>query len=142
VAVAGVAGIVGGQEVFGPGDPAPVALSSPALPARGVAKGVALPRGTAVVRREVLLRAGVRRAPRTLRVSCPAGLAVADLLPPAGARLDASYAPGTVVGVARTATIRLRLGGAPARVDRRARVGVLCKRPDATGSLRWSAQGP
>jgi hypothetical protein len=142
VAVAGVAGIVGAEEVFGPGDPAPMALSSPALPAHGVAKGVALPRGTAVVRRDVLLRAGARRAPATLRITCPSDLAVADLLPPAGARLDVSYAPGTVVGVARTALIRLRLHGTPPPADRHARVGILCKRPDATGSLRWSAQGP
>ncbi|HET6505919.1 MAG TPA: sigma-70 family RNA polymerase sigma factor [Baekduia sp.] len=142
LAVAGVAGIVGAEQVFGPGDPAPVALSSPALPAHGVAKGVALPRGTAIVRRDVLLRAGARHAPRTLRIGCPAGLAVADLLPPTGARLDVSYVPGTVVGVARSATIRLRLNGAPPAADRRARVGILCKRPDATGSLRWSAQGP
>lgn len=105
---------------------------------------MALPRGTAVVRRDVLLRAGVRRAPRTLRITCPAGLAVADLLPPSGARLDVSYAPGTVIGVAESATIRLRLNGAPPAGDRHARVGVLCKRPDATGALQWSAaaQGP
>lgn len=142
VAVAGVAGIVGAEQVSGPGDPAPMALSSPALPAQGVQKGAALPRGTAVVRREVLLRAGARRAPRTLRITCPAGLAVADLLPPSGARLDVSYAPGTVVGVAETATIRLRLNGAPVPAERRARVSILCRRPTASGSMRWSAQGP
>lgn len=144
VAVAGVASMVGAQEVFGPGDPAPVALSSPALPAHGIDKGVALPRGTSVVRRKVVIPAGTQRVPRTVRLTCPAGLAVADLLPPSGARLNVSYAPGTIMGVADTAAVRLALSGPAPTHDRKATVSILCKRPDATGSLRWSAaaQGP
>ncbi len=79
VAVAGVAGGVAvAPQIFRAGDPAPVALHSPALPAAGVARGMALPRGTAVVRRTVALRAS--RVHPDLRLGCPAGLAVADLL--------------------------------------------------------------
>jgi RNA polymerase sigma factor (sigma-70 family) len=136
VALAGVAGgMASAPEIFRAGDAAPVALRSPALPAHGVARGTALPRGTAVVRRTVALRAGVRAHP-DVTVGCPAGLAVADLLPPRGARVDAAYGPGTIVGL--SATARVRLSGVPLRQDARATVAILCKRPDAGGSPRWS----
>jgi len=139
LAVAGVAGgIAAAPEVFRAGDPAPAALRSPALPAAGVARGAALPRGTAVVRRTVALRAGVRVHP-DLRLGCPAGLAVADLLAPRGARLDIGYAPGTIIGLSRSAQVRLR--SAPLARPGSASVAILCKRPDAGGSLRWRANG-
>jgi RNA polymerase sigma factor (sigma-70 family) len=136
LATIGVAGgIAAAPEIFQAGDPAPTALRSPALPAAGVARGMALPRGTAVVRRTVALRAGVRAHP-DLRLGCPAGLAVADLLSPRGARLDVGYTPDTIIGLSRSAHIRLR--SAPLPRDSVATVGILCKRPDAGGSLRWS----
>jgi hypothetical protein len=136
IAAAGVAGSVAvAPEVFRAGAPAPVALRSPALPSAGVARGAALPRGTAVVRRTVALRAGVRIHP-DLRLGCPAGLAVADLLAPRGARLDVGYAPDTIIGLSRSAHVRLR--GAPLPAPGAATVAILCKRPDAGGSLRWS----
>ena len=121
-------------EIFRAGDPAPTALRSPALPAAGVARGMALPRGTAVVRRTIALRADVRVHP-DLRLGCPAGLAVADLLSPRGARVDAGYTPDTIIGLSRSARIRLR--SAPLSRDSAATVAILCKRPDAAGSLRW-----
>jgi hypothetical protein len=96
---------------------------------------MALPPGTAVVRRTVALRAGVRVHP-DLRIGCPAGLAVADLLSPRGARLDTGYAPETIIGLSRSARILLR--SAPLRSDSIATVAILCKSPDAGGSLRWS----
>jgi RNA polymerase sigma factor (sigma-70 family) len=135
LATLGVAGgIAAAPEIFQAGDPAPTALHSPALPAAGVARGMALPRGTAVVRRTVALRAGVRVHP-DLRIGCPAGLAVADLLSPRGARVDIGYTPDTIIGLSRSARIRLR--SAPLPHDSTATVAILCKRPDATGSLRW-----
>jgi RNA polymerase sigma factor (sigma-70 family) len=135
LATLGVAGgIAAAPEIFQAGDPAPTALHSPALPAAGVARGMALPRGTAVVRRTVALRAGVRVHP-DLRLGCPAGLAVADLLSPRGARVDTGYTPDTIIGLSRSARIRLR--SAPLPRDSTATVAILCKRPDATGSLRW-----
>lgn len=136
VAVAGVAGgVAAAPEIFRGGDPAPVALRSPALPAHGVARGSALPAGTAVVRRTVALRARLR-VHADVSVVCPGDLAVADLLPPRGARVDAGYAPGTILGLSRGARVLLR--GVPPRHDARVTVGILCKRPDGAGSLRWS----
>jgi RNA polymerase sigma factor (sigma-70 family) len=136
LATIGVAGgIAAAPEIFRAGDPAPTALRSPALPIAGVARGMALPPGTAVVRRTVALRAGVRVHP-DLRVGCPAGLAVADLLSPRGARVDVGYAPDTIIGLSRSARIRLR--SAPLPSDSAAVIAILCKRPDAGGSLRWS----
>jgi RNA polymerase sigma factor (sigma-70 family) len=136
LATIGVAGgIAAAPEIFRAGDPAPIALRSPALPTAGVARGMALPPGTAVVRRTVALRARVRVHP-DLRVGCPAGLAVADLLSPRGARVDVGYAPDTIIGLSRSARILLR--SAPLPSDSAATVAILCKRPDAGGSLRWS----
>jgi RNA polymerase sigma factor (sigma-70 family) len=136
LATIGVAGgIAAAPEIFRAGDPAPIALRSPALPAAGVARGMALPHGTAVVRRTVTLRAGLRVHP-DLRIGCPAGLAVADLLSPRGARVDTGYSPDTIIGLSRSARIRLR--SAPLPRDSAATVAILCKRPDAGGSLRWS----
>jgi RNA polymerase sigma factor (sigma-70 family) len=134
VAVVGVAGVAAGPEIFRGGELAPVALRSPALPPVGVPRGAALPAGTAVVRRTVMVRAGVRVQPE-LRLACPAGLSVADLLPPRGARLNAGYAPGTIVGLSRVATVRLE--SAALRHDASASVAILCKRADGGGSLRW-----
>jgi RNA polymerase sigma factor (sigma-70 family) len=136
LATIGVAGgIAAAPEIFRAGDPAPTALRSPALPAAGLARGMALPNGTAVVRRTVTLRAGLRVHP-DLRIGCPAGLAVADLLSPRGARVDTSYTPDTIIGLSRSARIRLR--SAPLPSESAATVAILCKRPDAGGSLRWS----
>jgi RNA polymerase sigma factor (sigma-70 family) len=136
VAVAGVAGgVAAAPEIFRGGDPAPIALRSPALPAHGVAAGAALPAGTAVIRRVIAVHARTRVHP-DVTFACPEGLAVADLLPPRGARVDAGYAPGTILGLSRGARVTLR--SAPLAHDARATVAILCKRPDGAGSLRWS----
>jgi RNA polymerase sigma factor (sigma-70 family) len=109
---------------LGPGDPAPVTISSPALPGGQVGRGAPLPAGTAIVRRVVALSAGAG-GPSTVVLRCPDGLRVADLLAPSGARLNATYGPGVVV--ARDASVR----------DTRASVAVavLCKRPSGAGSI-------
>ena len=122
-AVAGVAGDRRRRGGLRAGRPGAGRAVEPGAPGARRGQGAALPRGHGGRAARRPAARGVRRAPRTLRLTCPAGLAVADLLPPSGARLDVSYAPGTVIGVARTATIRLRLGGAPGATDRHARVG-------------------
>jgi len=116
---------------LGPGDPAPAALRSPALPGGHLGRGAPLPAGTAIVRTALALHAGA--APPTTTLRCPSGLRVADLLGPSGARLSATYAPGVVVGVSRVA--RILFERRPALRDGRASVGMLCKRPARGGSI-------
>ena len=129
--VAITAGAVGvGVQVFGPGEPAPQSATSRALPSGELAKGGTVPAGTAMVRRTVTLAPGRADAP-TVTLPCPAGTRVADLVGARGA--SASYARGTVVGVSAVATVLVqpRPGSkAPSAV-----VTVLCKRPDASGSI-------
>ena len=98
--VAITAGAVGvGVQVFTAGDPAPQSATSRALPSGSVAKGGALPKGTAIVRRTVSLD---RRRP-TIALACPPGLRVADLIGARGA--SARTRRGTVVGVSRSARV-------------------------------------
>ena len=126
--VAITAGAVGvGVQVFEPGDPAPQSATSRALPQGTLAKGAAVPKGTAIVRRTVPLAGGGS----TVTLPCPSGLRVADLIGARGA--SASYAPGTVVGFSRSArvTVEPRPGGRAAS----AQVTLLCKAPDPSGSI-------
>jgi len=129
--VAITAGAVGvGVEAFGPGDPAPQAAESLALPQGRLAKGGAIPAGTAIVRRVVPLAAD-RAGAVTVTLPCPPGLRVADLIEARGA--SASYAPGTVVGASTAARIVVE---PPAGLrSSSARVAVLCKAPAASGSI-------
>lgn len=123
------AGAVGvGVEVFGPGDPAPQTASSRALPDGRVIRGNAVPDGTAIVRRHVRAERG---RPITVTVPCPKGLRVADLLASRGA--STTYAKGTIVGSSRSA--RVVVEPRPGPPGRTARVTVLCKAPDASGSI-------
>ncbi|MET0600939.1 MAG: sigma-70 family RNA polymerase sigma factor [Baekduia sp.] len=118
---------------LGPGDPAPVTISSPALPGGQVKRGAPLPAGTAIVRRVVALRAGAA-TPTAVTLRCPSGLRVADLLAPSDVRLSATYGPRVVVGASRNARVVLERDRAPAR-GTRASVAVLCKRPSRGGSI-------
>jgi RNA polymerase sigma factor (sigma-70 family) len=124
--VAITAGAVGvGVQVFTAGDPAPQSATSRALPSGSVAKGGALPKGTAIVRRTVSLSGGGA----TVALACPPKLRVADLIGARGA--SASYAPGTVVGVSRSARVVVepRAGAVSGQVT------MLCKAPDPSGSI-------
>ena len=128
VGVAITAGAVGvGVQVFQPGDPAPQAAKSRALPQGSLAKGGALPKGTAIVRKTVPLAGGGS----TVVLPCPTGMRVADLIGARGA--SASYAPGTVVGASARARVVVepRAGGSAAS----AQVTLLCKAPDRSGSI-------
>jgi RNA polymerase sigma factor (sigma-70 family) len=124
--VAVAAGAVGvGVQVFTAGDPAPQSATSRALPSGRVVKGTALPRGTAIVRRTVSLTGGGT----TVALACPPGLRVADLIGARGA--SASYAPGTVVGVSRSASVIVE----PRTGAKSGQVTLLCKAPDPSGSI-------
>jgi len=124
--VAVTAGAVGvGVQVFSAGHPAPQSATSRALPSGRVVKGAALPRGTAIVRREVSLTGGGT----TIALACPPGLRVADLIGARGA--SASYAPGTVVGVSRSAHVIVE----PRTGAKTGQVTLLCKAPDPSGSI-------
>jgi RNA polymerase sigma factor (sigma-70 family) len=125
--VAITAGAVGvGVQVSGPGEPAPQSATSRALPSGTLAKGGKVPAGTAIVRKTVALG---RSGTETVRLPCPTGLRVADLIGARGA--SASYARGTVVGASAVATVLVQpRPGAPSAV-----VTVLCKRPDRSGSI-------
>ena len=113
-------------ELFVAGDPSPFALQSIALPGRHVAAGAPLPKDTAVVRGSV-------HYPdvRTVTLSCPAGLRLADLLPPEGGRVSAHYADPATIGAEETGEIVLT---GPER-DADVRVAALCRRPDLSGSI-------
>ena len=117
--------VVGGLEVYGPGDPAPQSAQSLALPAGTVAKGAKLPIGTWVIRRAVSFHAGGPRV-TAVTMDCPAGLRVADLL-----SASAWYAPGTITGSSRTARVFVT----PRRGTHSTEVSVLCKAPDGSGSI-------
>jgi RNA polymerase sigma factor (sigma-70 family) len=125
--VAITAGAVGvGVQVFTAGDPAPQSATSRALPHGSVAKGGALPKGTAIVRRTVSLAGRAT----TVSLACPAGLRVADLIGARGA--SATYAPSTVVGLSRSARVVVE---PRASAGASAQVTMLCKAPDPSGSI-------
>lgn len=135
VATAGIVTV--GIQTFGPGDPSPQAVSSPALVER-VEAGGRLPRGTAVVRASVRLAAGTT-AQRIVTIPCPAGLRVADLLETRGVSLSTEYAAGTVVG--RSESARVRFVGPALDRPADASVSILCKVPDERGSVVARAPG-
>ncbi len=130
--------VIAGTQVFGPGDPSPQAVRSPAVPRGVLAAQQPVPAGTSIVRKRLVLPGG--SAPLgAVRFTCPAPQRVADLLPVTGpVALRASYARGTVVGASTSATVLLR---APARAAATTMtVSVLCRRPAAGGSIRAADQ--
>ena len=129
LATAGVVSV--GVTTFGPGDPSPQAVDSPALVQR-VEAGGRLPRGTAVVRASVKLAAGTTER-GAVSIPCPPGLKVADLLRTRGVELGTEYAEGTIVGASDTA--RVRFVGPALERETTASVAVLCKVPDESGSV-------
>ena len=108
-ATAGAAAVgvaVLGTQVFGPGDPSPVAVRSPAVPSGSLAVRQPVPRNTAIVRQTLLIGAGPGAREQAV-ITCPEPLRVADLLPPTGARLRVAYTAATVVGESRVARVTL-----------------------------------
>jgi RNA polymerase sigma factor (sigma-70 family) len=135
IAVAGVAVI--GTQVFGPGDPSPVSVKSPAVPSGRLAAQQPVPAGTSIVRQTLEISAGSGKSWQSV-LTCPAGLRVADLLPPTGAKLRAAYSSSTIVGESRVA--RIDLTGPALAKPTRVTVSVLCRRPTEAGSIRAADQ--
>ncbi len=124
VAALSVGAAVTGSMVFHAGQPSPQPIRSAVVPGGFVDRGAPLPAGTAVVTQ----RAGTVGGATVVRLSCPSGHRVADLLPPAGGAA-AGYVRPTVPGRSRVATVALT--GAPRAVN----VAVLCKVPDRSGAI-------
>jgi RNA polymerase sigma factor (sigma-70 family) len=109
-------------ELFEAGRPAPLAVTSIALPGNVLAAGAPIPDGTAIVRRTVRFP-----AERSVALGCPDGMRLADLLPPDGGRVSAHYADTAIEQAGRV----VLTGTGQARVT----VAALCRRPDAQGSI-------
>jgi RNA polymerase sigma factor (sigma-70 family) len=120
--------------VFRAGDAAPIAVSGVALPGGHVAKGAPLPPRTA------LATARVAPPATSATLSCPAGMRVAGLVPVPGATRSHGFDAGTVVGASTSARIVLA-PGAGAGAARATDVAILCRVPDARGSVRAAPGG-
>jgi RNA polymerase sigma factor (sigma-70 family) len=132
LAVAGAGAFALGTTVFGPGERSPSNVNSPAIAQGRLAAGERIPAGTAIVRHVLDLPAGPGKRD-AVGLSCPSGMRVADLLPPRGARLAVSYAPGTTVGASTRAKIVFE--PAPLKLRTRVVLEMLCKRPSKSGSI-------
>jgi RNA polymerase sigma factor (sigma-70 family) len=126
VAALSAAAAVGGTLVIGAGEPSPDTIRSPVLPGGVVGKGAPLPKRTAIV----VGSADLGRGSATVRLSCPAGHRVADLLPPKASGITAVYGPATRPGLSRTATIAVS-----GRRRRDVGVAMLCRVPSPSGAL-------
>ncbi len=121
---AALAGGVAGVQVLRAGDPVPVPVASVALAGGGLADGAVLPAGTALV-------SGRAERPGEVTLECPSGTRVTALVPPARPTGAIGFAPATVPGVDTVARVRVAQAGSEVR--------VLCKVPDATGSVLFGA---
>ncbi|HET6508027.1 MAG TPA: sigma-70 family RNA polymerase sigma factor [Baekduia sp.] len=135
--VAAGAALTGGAIELAPhvlrtGDPAPVALRSPVLPGGALAVGAPLPARTALVLRDVRLPEDAPRVARRVALDCPAGMAVAGVVPGRGGPAR-GLDPDTPPGTSRRATIVLAASPRPAGGI--VHLGVVCRVPDARGSL-------
>jgi len=136
--IAAVGVVIAGTQVFGPGDPSPQVVRSPAVPRGVLAARQPIPAGTSIVRRRLVLPAGSTPL-GAVRFSCPAPMRVADLLPVGGGvPLRAAYARGTVVGASRSARVLLSAPARPAEAT--VTVAILRRRPAAGGSIRAADQ--
>jgi RNA polymerase sigma factor (sigma-70 family) len=125
------------SDVHESGDPAPFVLKGvKALTGRSVSTGQAVPQGTAVVTARVRVPAGAPAAGerRSVTMGCPTGMKVAGLQAPEQ-RFPLSYglSKGTVIGYSTRANIYFGRAILPRDYD--VTVGVLCRRPDANGSI-------
>lgn len=131
VAVFAASATVAAPVLFGPGDPSPVTVRTPAVPGGALAAGAPLPDQTAMVTRVLTFRRGDALPAVTL--SCPEDTRIAGMLPPTGARIGVGYAPGTTPGVGAEA--KLVFERRTARADGAIVVGTLCRAVDARGSV-------
>ena len=138
LAIAATGGVlVLSSDTFQSGDAAPFELRGVELVAgRSVKTGDTLPRGTALVTARVRVPAGAPPAgvSRTVVLACPPGMKVATFAEPEP-QFPLSYGlyPDTIPGHSTRA--RIVFGRAILPRDYDATVGVVCKRPDARGSI-------
>jgi hypothetical protein len=118
------------------GDPAPFALKGiKPLTGKPVTTADPVPSGTAVVTVRVRVPAGAPASGgrRSVTLACPAGMRVAGMQDPEQ-RFALSYGlKGTIIGYSTRA--RIDFGRTPLARSYDATVGVLCRRPDADGSI-------
>jgi RNA polymerase sigma factor (sigma-70 family) len=153
VAAAGAAVIViaatGGVIVLSshtakPGDPAPFALKGiKPIAGKAVTTSDPLPSDTALVTARVRVPAAApaRGKRRSVTLACPAGMKVNDLQAPEQ-RIPLSYglSKGTITGYSTRA--RIDFGRAVLPHDYEVTVGIMCRRPDANGSMMVNPRLP
>jgi RNA polymerase sigma factor (sigma-70 family) len=136
VVIAATGGVlVLGTDTFKAGDPAPFALKGEeSLVGKAVTTGTHLPPGLALVTARVRLPAGVpaKGQSRSVTLACPAGLKYAGFQAPEQ-RLPLSY--GTAAVSADSSRGRIVFGRGRLTRDYEPTVGMLCRRPDANGSI-------
>ena len=127
-----VSGVIDGTRTFSPGDPSPLPLQGVAVPGGSLRAGAVLPERLAVVTRAVAVAPG---ATVTEPLRCPGTMRVAGLVPAGGGGVSHGLDPRTVVGASRSARVVLSGTGARAGASP-VTVAILCRRPDARGSVR------
>jgi RNA polymerase sigma factor (sigma-70 family) len=119
------------------GDPAPFTLKGiKPLVGRSVSTGSRVPRGTALVTARVRVPAGAPEngERRSVTLACPAGMRVAGLqAPEQDFPMSYGLSKGTILHFSTRA--RIDFGGAVLPRPYDVTVGVLCRRPGASGSL-------
>ena len=133
--------------VSGPGDPAPFALLGVRTPGGGrVAAGDPVPSGIVVVSARVSVPAGLPAAgqKRSVTLSCPTGMKFASYTQPAQyVPPKAATSIGTrdaIPGYSTSARIRIDPGAEPVAFD--VNVGIVCRTPDASGSIAEHPRKP
>jgi RNA polymerase sigma factor (sigma-70 family) len=129
--------LVIGSDTFRSSDPAPFQLKGvKGLVGRSVTTSDPVPSGTALVTARVRVPAGAPSSGerRSVTLACPADMKVAGLQDPEQ-RFPLSYglSKGTIIGFSTRARIDFGRAILPRSYD--ATVGVLCRRPDANGSI-------
>jgi hypothetical protein len=128
------------SSVSGPGDPAPFTLLGVrASDGSRVSAGDPVPQGMVVVSARVRVPAGLPEAgqKRSVTLSCPTGMKFASYTQPAQyvpPKAVRSIGPRDAIpGYSTSAAIRIDPGAEPVAFD--VSVGILCRTPDAHGSI-------
>lgn len=125
-------------QVFGPGDRAPIAVIGVAVPGGKLNAGQRIPAHVALVTKQVSLpRAGAVPA---VSIACPTGMRVAGLVPQARDARSHGFASSTIIGASSTARVLFARQGPGA--GETVTVAIVCRQPDATGSVRAAPIAP
>jgi RNA polymerase sigma factor (sigma-70 family) len=145
VAIAVTGGVVVlSTDTSSSGDPAPFTLKGVApLVGRSVTTGQSVPRGTALVSARVRVPAGAPPAgsSRSVTLACPPGMKVAGFADPEQ-RFPMTYGlrDDTIFG--HSTRGRIVFGSAILPRDYDVTVGLLCRKPDANGSIAVNPRLP